>query len=350
MEPTSQEVKMRSDLVRRFTKLIASFNMEASIEPVGSYVTGLYLPISDIDMVLTFRPGLASSFDGYSSSSRLSALIGKIRDSGFASKVVDVLQASVPLIRITDKITGIEIDLTAADTHAIRATEAVQIWLQRSSLTKPLLFVLKMFLSIRRCGTTYTGGINSYTLFWMVVAWVELEMPKTRRVASSANDLSSLTAAFGGVSMLKHNVAISSSSSKGADLGELLIQFLKFYAEEFDYYTKAIDIAPTPAYCTKTYGYSRYPITQRYLLSIYDPASACIDMGSKAYGIKHIRESFKSAYQSLADMEAKRKSGQWVGEIGVLGKILGGDYTTFLEKRDLAVAPWCRSLRERNKD
>jgi non-canonical poly(A) RNA polymerase PAPD5/7 len=121
------------------------------------------------------------------------------------------------------------------------------------------------------------------------------------------------------------------------DLGELLIKFLKFYGEEFSYETRAIEIAPLPTYLTKTYGYSRY-LTQHYLLSIYDPADTFIDMGSKAYGIKHIQASFKSAYQSLANLEAKRKSGQWVGEAGILGSVLGGDYTKFVEKRRLAVA------------
>ena len=94
---------MRKDLVQRFTKLITSFNMNVSIRPVGSYVTGLYLPTSDIDMVITF-----ALHDGYSLASRYSSrlyiLSGKIRDSGFCSKIEDVLQASVPLIRITDKI------------------------------------------------------------------------------------------------------------------------------------------------------------------------------------------------------------------------------------------------------
>ena len=323
---------MRKDLVQRFTKLITSFNMNASIRPVGSYVTGLYLPTSDIDMVITFL----SPYGRYSSLSY--TLIDKIRKSGFASKIEDVLHASVPLIRITDKITGIQIDLTASDTHAVKATEAVQKWLQRSSPAKPLFFVVKMFLSIRRCGTTYTGGINSYALFWMVVAWVELEMPKEKPL-TTFSDYDSLTEALGGLSISKENAATSSSSnSERVDLGELLIKFLKFYGEEFDYEGKAIEIAPRPYYCTKTYGYSRYSITQRYLLSIYDPANTFIDMGSKAYGIKHIQASFKSAYQSLADMESKRKSGRWVGEAGILGSVLGGDYTKFVEKRRLAVA------------
>ena len=293
--------------------------MNVSVQPVGSYVTGLYLPTSDIDMALTCQRGLDLI--------PMYGLMEKIRKSGFASKVVDVLRASVPLIRITDKITGIEIDLTAKATeHAIKATEAVQKWLQRSSPAKPLLFVMKMFLSIRRCGTTYTGGINSYVLFWMVVAWVKLEMPKNKMMANSADDIPSLITAFGGLSTSK------SSTSEGVDLGELLVKFLKFYAEEFDYRNKTIDIEPTPAYRTKIYGYSRYPNTERYLLSICDPADITIDMGSKAYGIKHIQESFKEAYQSLTQLEAKRKSGQRMGEVGVLGRVLGGDWR--MKRRD----------------
>ena len=332
MEPTPQEVRMRMNLVQRFKKLITSFNMNASVQPVGSYVTGLYLPTSDIDMVITFHSG---SFIGYSG--RLSMLMGEIHNSGFASRIDDVLRASVPLIRITDGITGIQIDLTAADTHAVKATEAVEKWLQLSSPAKPLLFVVKMFLSIRRCGTTYTGGINSYALFWMVVAWVELEMLK-KKPKAAVLDYDSLIAGFGGLSMSKENVATPSPSLEEVDLGELLMKFLKFYGEEFDYETNEIRIAPSPSYCTKTYRYSRYS-TQRYLLSIYDPADTLIDMGSKAYGIKHIQASFKIAYQNLAKLEARRKSGQCqVGEAGILGSVLGGDYTKFVEKRRLAVA------------
>jgi non-canonical poly(A) RNA polymerase PAPD5/7 len=253
MEPTSQEVRMRKDLVQRFTKLITSFNMNAVIRPVGSYITGLYLPTSDIDMVITF-PLLGGYY-----SSRLYTLIGQIRKSGFASRIEDVLHASIPLIRITDKITGIQIDLTAADGHAVKATEAVQEWLQHSSPAKPLLFVVKMFLSIRRCGTTYTGGIDSYALFWMVVAWrwlhgggcmevvawVKLEMPKEKPVISFS-DLDSLTTAFGGLSMSKKNTATSSSDSdsEGVDLGELLMKFLKYQRRVI--VPKHIDILAIP--------------------------------------------------------------------------------------------------------
>ena len=44
---------MRKDLVQKFTKLIPSFQHECMHPTVGSYVTGLYLPIYDIDKVIT---------------------------------------------------------------------------------------------------------------------------------------------------------------------------------------------------------------------------------------------------------------------------------------------------------
>ncbi|CAA7264445.1 unnamed protein product [Cyclocybe aegerita] len=372
MKPTSHELAVRDGLVKRFTDLIRSFRMGVAVQPVGSYVTGLFLPTSDIDMVLTFNTTSARSTysSNYFIKSDLRIILAKIQTSGFASKVVDVLQASVPLIRITDKVTGIDIDLTAADTHGVLATAAVQKWLKTDvDLIKTLITVVKMFLTIRRCGTTYTGGLNSYVLVWMVVAWVKLEWPKTKKTFVRRNkdnkdvdDLSALTAAIGGLSVSSasssrtanpaltfqdlmqrtepgyllaasppknslHGNYFSSTTGTEPDLGHALKGFLKFYGQDFDYVNQAIKIAPTPAYAPKPYLFSRYP-TQQYLLSIFDPADTTIDMGSKAYAIKHVKASFQEAYGTIVRLE--RKGGH---QPDILSKVLGGDFTKFVQKR-----------------
>ncbi|KAJ3486321.1 hypothetical protein NLJ89_g11822 [Agrocybe chaxingu] len=345
--------------------------MDVTVQPVGSYVTGLFLPTSDIDMVLTFNATSArSTYSNYFIKSDLSIILAKIRTSGFASKVVDVLQASVPLIRITDQVTGIDIDLTAADTHGVLATAAVQKWLKTDTdLIKTLVTVVKMFLTIRRCGTTYTGGLNSYVLVWMVVAWVKLEWPKTKKTFArrpgnkdneSVDDLSALTAAIGALSVSRasssrttvpaitlqdllqrtepRSLAVASvtktlhgnsSSTAGTepDLGHALKGFLKFYGQDFDYVNQAIKIAPTPAYAPKPYLFSRYPV-QRYTLSIFDPADATVDMGSKAYAIKHIKASFQEAYETIVRSEPRGGH-----QVDILNKVLGGDFTKFVQKR-----------------
>jgi len=341
MQPTPKEIDRRKDLVKRFTTLIESFDVGATVRPVGSYVTGLYTPTSDIDMVLT-----SQSKTRQSSFSRISALspdlytvLWKLRGSGFASDIESVMRASVPLIRVTDKITGIEIDLTASDTHAVNATNAVEKWMETdTNLIKMLVMVVKTFLSIRRLGKTYTGGVNSYLLVWMVVSWVKQEWPKRNTAAKDQSNaeinISAITRGLMGLSMspssprLPSAPATNTSQTEPLDYGTALIAFFKFYGLDFDYYQTAIKIHPRPSYQQKNYPYSRYPVTQRYLLSIFDPADGSIDMGSKAYAIKHVKASFQEAYETLKGGTLRRGSMN-----DSLGAALGGDFGNFEKKR-----------------
>ncbi|KAF9484588.1 Nucleotidyltransferase [Pholiota conissans] len=363
MEPTTTERNIRENVIKRFTELVSSFGMDATVHPFGSYVTGLHLPTSDIDMAVTFE-GDSSRFSIYGSKHDLKEIMYKIQESGFASKVEDILRASVPLVRITDKITGIEIDLTCADHHGIESTKAVQKWMKSDTeVIKMLVMVVKMFLSIRRCGTTYTGGINSYVLVWMVVAWVNLEWkePPSNPQGSSESPsssqehvddldpyeflLESLRVEFEDFEFSVPKRIIPTSKAPEAplketilpvadiDFGEILMKFLDFYGNKFDYLRRAIYIEPRLCYAAKTRLFARpskYLFTQHHLLSIYDPADASmfIDMGEKAYGIKHVQATFKQAHQLLVDRLTDRVTSQ-----SILGELLGGDFTKFEEKR-----------------
>jgi DNA polymerase sigma len=52
MNPTQTEHNMRADVVYRIKQIIVSKWPEAQVEVFGSYRTGLYLPTSDIDLVV----------------------------------------------------------------------------------------------------------------------------------------------------------------------------------------------------------------------------------------------------------------------------------------------------------
>lgn len=52
MSPTDAEDKIRAEVVARIEKIIVSKWSEAKVEIFGSYRTGLYLPTSDIDLVV----------------------------------------------------------------------------------------------------------------------------------------------------------------------------------------------------------------------------------------------------------------------------------------------------------
>ncbi|KAF8535961.1 hypothetical protein BDD12DRAFT_750086 [Trichophaea hybrida] len=307
MTPTQSEIKMRQDLVARFSKLITTLKPGAKVQPIGSYVTGLFLPTSDIDLVLTPPPrhfGSAKLF--------LMTLESEIYSTRFASNIKAVLQASVPLLKITDAVTGIEIDLTIdQDGHGFRATQLMKTWIEdldEEGILSALVLVMKQFLGMRKLATTYTGGVNSYLLVWLVVSWMKLEYPKEEDLMN-ANGI--------------------------INLGAILISFLKFYGQYFDYTTTVINLQPTPFYGRKTYVFSRYGPIHQYLLSLKDPANESIDLGQKAYAIKHVQSSFREA---VKDLQVGMRIGYaGLGEGGVLGQLLGGDYNTFLTKRAIAV-------------
>lgn len=52
MSPTPTEHRIRGDVVHRIEKIIQSLWPEAQVQVFGSYRTGLYLPTSDIDLVV----------------------------------------------------------------------------------------------------------------------------------------------------------------------------------------------------------------------------------------------------------------------------------------------------------
>ncbi|KAH9474994.1 Non-canonical poly(A) RNA polymerase protein Trf4-1 [Psilocybe cubensis] len=301
MTPSDREIAIRQDVISRFTTLIESIN-----DTVTTYVD-------------------------------VKSLYPKILRSGFASRVETVFLASIPVIKVTDKLTGIEIDLSDGGSRGINATNAVLKWMKKDEeIVKMLFFVVKTFLMVRRCGSTYTGGINSYVLVWMIVAWVNLEWPKikgkqTPHKADDEDHLSSIMSSFGNLSIYANTYPTDrtsiSPSYTGHSLqsyyGEALKGFLSFYGHHFDYHSCAIIIEPKPFYTTKTSVYSKYN-TQRYLLCIVDPADASVDMGSKAYGINHVKASFQDAYSVIS------KSGHSNGSLTVM---LGGEFTTFVKKR-----------------
>lgn len=312
MKPTPEERSAREDLVQRFRLFIQShFNTGMAVTPFGSYITGLYLPSSDIDIVLTLpRRGLAAK-------AQLEAILVAVKASGFSSQTEDILKATVPLIRIKDKLTSIDIDLTASDGHALRSTAAVQKWLQEETeLKRALIFVVKRFLATRRCGSTYTGGINSYLLVWLVVAWVSIEWPKVKTFApmhspsagssgtqsdTDSPSVESLSANLGDMTM--QNSVSKPIPHEGEDIfpahlipsyTHALLHFFKFYGRTFRYRHQAIEIEPRPHFTRKI-----DTDAQPYLLSICDPADPSIDMGSKVYGIKHVQATFADAYTRL---------------------------------------------------
>lgn len=263
MTHTDEEQRMREDVVSRITQVIQSLWKSARVEIFGSFRTGLYLPTSDIDMVVF----------GKWESLPLWTLENELVQRGICDKdnikVLD--KASVPIVKLTDKKTEVKVDISFNMTNGVKSARLIQDFMEHYPNLKYLVLVLKQFLLQRDLNEVFTGGISSYSLILMTVSFLQLH---PRRDSSLAN----------------------------ANLGVLLIEFFELYGKKFNYLKTAIRVTEGGAYLPKEEIQKKMDNGYKpSLLCIEDPFNSANDVGRSSYGAFQVKHAFEYAYHELSN-------------------------------------------------
>ena len=111
---------------------------EAKVLVFGSCATGLNLPNSDIDLCVYYPAAKESN--------RIS---NELARSGICSSLEPIKNAKVPIIKLQDKKTGINADLSFNRENGIYCVKLVKQLLKKYPELRPLMLVLKCFLRSR---------------------------------------------------------------------------------------------------------------------------------------------------------------------------------------------------------
>ncbi|XP_014911526.1 non-canonical poly(A) RNA polymerase PAPD7 isoform X1 [Poecilia latipinna] len=262
MSPRPEEAAMRKEVVKRIEMIIKELWPTADVQIFGSFSTGLYLPTSDIDLVVLGkweRPPLQELEQ---------ALRKHNVAEPFSIKVLD--KATVPIIKLTDQETEVKVDISFNMKSGVKAASFIKDYLKKYPVLPYLIFVLKQFLLQRDLNEVFTGGISSYSLILMVISFLQLH---PRIDARDPNQ----------------------------NLGVLLIEFFELYGRHFNYLKTGIRISNGGAYVTKeevmktmTNGYTPS------MLCIEDPLLPGNDVGRGSYGAMHVKQVFDYAYTVLS--------------------------------------------------
>ncbi|XP_054638941.1 terminal nucleotidyltransferase 4A-like isoform X2 [Dunckerocampus dactyliophorus] len=261
MSPRPEEEAMRRDVVKRIGSVIKELWPTARVEIFGSFSTGLYLPTSDIDLVVFGKwdhPPLQE----------LEQALKRHNVSGpYPIKVLD--KATVPIIKLTDHETEVKVDISFNVETAVKAAQFIKSYLKKYTVLPPLIFVLKQFLLQRDLNEVFTGGISSYSLILMAISFLQLH-PRidTRRT--------------------------------NINLGILLIEFFELYGRDFNYMKTGIRVT-SGAYLSKeemlkAMGNGNRPS----MLCIEDPIQPGNDVGRSSYGVLKVKQVFDFAYMVLS--------------------------------------------------
>ncbi|KAF1772706.1 Golgi apparatus membrane protein TVP15 [Phytophthora cactorum] len=214
----------------------------ASVTCFGSYSTGLWLPSSDVDVVVM---GLSNSEDRDVPTrfipdgvKQLEQLARQLRPQKSWVQRVDVVRgAKVPVAKVIlrrgsqkegegSALLRVDISIENVQTsHGMEASKLVRQYVSDLPRLKPLLMVLRQFLREKALNSAFTGGLSSYAVTLLAVFMMEMQRHQEEDDDSDDAD--------------------ETPEEKDArKLGQLLLDFLEYYGTSFDYFTTGLSLKP----------------------------------------------------------------------------------------------------------
>ncbi|GAB1598024.1 terminal nucleotidyltransferase 4A-like [Argonauta hians] len=284
MSPRPEEKFMREGVVKRIRNVVKQLWPDAQVEIFGSFCTGLYLPTSDIDLVVfgTWEtPPLWKLKDALVENS--------IADEEYI-KVLD--KASVPIVKLTDRKTDVKVDISFNMRNGVKSAMLIKSYMEEFPHLKYLVLVLKQFLLQRDLNEVFTGGISSYCLILLTVSFLQLH-PRL-----DANNCDT-------------------------NLGILLIEFFELYGRNFNYLKTGIRIKDGGSYVPKEEIQKDMENGYRpSLLCIEDPLTIGNDIGRSSYGAMQVKQSFEYALLVLRHTISPQHAYVLRGNQSILGRIV----------------------------
>ncbi|KAM3955816.1 LOW QUALITY PROTEIN: terminal nucleotidyltransferase 4A [Aphomia sociella] len=282
MMPTETEHLMRSTVVSRIRNVILALWPQARVEVFGSFRTGLYLPTSDVDLVVI---GQWEKLPLWTLEREL-----VVQDIAEKESIKVLEKATVPIVKMTDKYSDVKVDISFNMSSGVKSAELIKHFKEKYPVLSPLVMVLKQFLLQRDLNEVFTGGISSYSLILMCISFLQLH-PRPERVRQPNN------------------------------LGVLLIEFFELYGRKFNYVKTAIRVKNGGSYVSKDEIQKEMNDGHRpSLLCIEDPLTPGNDIGRSSYGAMQVKQAFDYGYISLQQAVAPQCA--LLARCSVLGRVV----------------------------
>lgn len=127
-------------------------------------MTQLYLPSSDLDLVVVGSLGL----------SPLRKLATALEAAGLAARMELIEKARVPIIKMVDSVVGFNVDISFNVTSGVDSGRLVKEAIEIFPALRPLMMVIKQFLLERGLNEVFSGGLGSYSLAVMIISFLQL--------------------------------------------------------------------------------------------------------------------------------------------------------------------------------
>jgi non-canonical poly(A) RNA polymerase PAPD5/7 len=218
VRPRDFEDKVRRELVARLDQLVRKKWKDAKVLPFGSFMSGLYLPTADMDIAVCSQGFINGKYEPFYDKKKylfhMKSFL-EMNKVAYGTSVEAVSRAKVPLLKYTDDYTGLKVDISFEKLDGQKAIKTFLQWKEQYPAMPPLVAVIKHFLLMRGLNEPVNGGLGGFSVICMVVHLLQM-MPEVQSRSMKAEE----------------------------HLGEMLMRFLDYYGNKFNYEEVAIRMDP----------------------------------------------------------------------------------------------------------
>ena len=211
---TDNEMATRSKVIKEIQSVIHGVFPNTTVQFFGSQLSKTLTPSSDLDLVIM----------NIDVKDPLRVLAEHIRKADIVSYLEVISSAKVPIVKFDHRDSGTSVDIVINNDDGLLTGKLIQKLSREFPPLRPLVVILKTFLSQRKLNDTYTGGIGSFVLSVMIVSFLQ----QRQKI-----------------------LAFQQISSATWNLGSLLVEFFHLYGVKFNYEEVGISIRDGGSYFQK---------------------------------------------------------------------------------------------------
>ncbi|KAG1711460.1 hypothetical protein DVH05_008712 [Phytophthora capsici] len=162
------------EMIANVRACVQSLWPQSKVEAFGSYSTGIWLPSSDVDLVIL---DVVEVNDSKLTAKHLRELANVLEKKKWVESLLCLDTAKVPVLKLVSAETSVPIDITfeSAATHSgLLARDLIKRYADNMPELYPLAIVFKQLLRERDLNDAYTGGLSSYSVVLMIIHFSQL--------------------------------------------------------------------------------------------------------------------------------------------------------------------------------
>ena len=162
------------EMIANVRASVVSLWPQSTVETFGSYSTGIWLPSSDVDLVIL---NVLEVNDANVTALHLRKLAKVLETKQWVESLLVLETAKIPVLKLVSAGTSVPIDITfeSAATHSgLLARDLIKRYADKMPELYPLAILFKQFLRERDLNDAYTGGLSSYSVVLMLIHFLQL--------------------------------------------------------------------------------------------------------------------------------------------------------------------------------